>query len=76
MSDVIGEDSGSGKVAIWNMAPVKEEKDEKDENVPKILCQMDNHLGNYGVLKTCLKYIVSLSNLPLERLIWCSHVIC
>ncbi|KAJ8312148.1 hypothetical protein KUTeg_009521 [Tegillarca granosa] len=40
-----GEDSGSGKVAIWNMAPVKEEKDEKDENVPKILCQMDNHLA-------------------------------
>ena len=35
----------SGKVAIWNMAPVREESMEKDENVPKLICQMDNHLG-------------------------------
>ena len=27
------------------MAPVKEEKFELDENVPKMLCQMDNHTG-------------------------------
>ena len=27
------------------MAPVKEEADEKNEKVPKMLCQMDNHLG-------------------------------
>jgi len=39
-----GEDSG--KVMIWNMAPVLREEDEKNENVPKMLCQMDNHLGN------------------------------
>lgn len=41
---VSGEDSG--KVMIWNMAPVLREEDEKNENVPKMLCQMDNHLGN------------------------------
>lgn len=35
----------SGKVTIWNMAPVKSEEDEMNENVPKLLCQMDNHLG-------------------------------
>jgi len=35
----------SGKVAIWNMGPVREETLENDENVPKLLCQMDNHLG-------------------------------
>ena len=35
----------SGKVTIWNMAPVKNEEDEMNENVPKLLCQMDNHLG-------------------------------
>ncbi|MBN3314167.1 HIRA protein, partial [Atractosteus spatula] len=37
-----GEDSG--KVVIWNMAPVLREEDEKNETVPKMLCQMDNHL--------------------------------
>lgn len=35
----------SGKVVIWNMSPVLQEDDEKDENIPKMLCQMDNHLG-------------------------------
>ena len=39
----LGDDSG--KVTIWNMAPVKNEEDEMNENVPKLLCQMDNHLG-------------------------------
>lgn len=28
------------------MAPVLKEEDEKNENIPKMLCQMDNHLGN------------------------------
>ena len=27
------------------MGPVREENEEKDEGVPKVLCQMDNHLG-------------------------------
>lgn len=40
---MIGDDSG--KVTIWNMAPVQNEEDEMNENVPKLLCQMDNHLG-------------------------------
>ncbi|KAJ0068161.1 hypothetical protein NL108_017162, partial [Boleophthalmus pectinirostris] len=35
----------SGKVMIWNMAPVLREEDEKNESVPKMLCQMDNHLA-------------------------------
>ena len=37
----------SGKIVIWNMAPVRDENKEKDENVPKMLCQMDNHLGRF-----------------------------
>lgn len=45
-SSVPGQDSG--KVVIWNMSPVLQEDDEKDENVPKMLCQMDNHLGITG----------------------------
>lgn len=45
-SSIPGQDSG--KVVIWNMSPVLQEDDEKDENVPKMLCQMDNHLGITG----------------------------
>lgn len=40
---LIGDDSG--KVVIWNFEPVRDEKAEKDENVPRVLCQMNNHLG-------------------------------
>ena len=32
------------------MAPVKSEEDEMNENVPKLLCQMDNHLGGFDVI--------------------------
>ena len=39
----LGDDCG--KVVIWNMAPVRSEEDENNENIPKLLCQMDNHLG-------------------------------
>uniref|UniRef100_A0A8C9D9K6 Protein HIRA n=1 Tax=Panthera leo TaxID=9689 RepID=A0A8C9D9K6_PANLE len=39
-----GQGQDSGKVVIWNMSPVLQEDDEKDENIPKMLCQMDNHL--------------------------------
>lgn len=47
-----GEDSG--KVMIWNMAPVLREEDEKNESIPKMLCQMDNHLGKMSPLKCLL----------------------
>ncbi|KAM7452000.1 hypothetical protein ABFA07_000600 [Porites harrisoni] len=40
-----GQGDDSGKVTIWNMAPVKNEEDEMNENVPKLLCQMDNHFA-------------------------------
>lgn len=36
----------SGKVVIWNMAPIVDKKAEFDENIPKMLCQMDNHEGS------------------------------
>lgn len=35
----------SGRVVIWNMEPIASPEAEIDENVPKILCQLDNHLG-------------------------------
>ncbi|XP_061672220.1 protein HIRA isoform X3 [Syngnathoides biaculeatus] len=40
-----GQGEDSGKVMIWNMAPVLREEDEKNDNIPKMLCQMDNHLA-------------------------------
>ncbi|KAM6965293.1 protein HIRA isoform 2-T2 [Aplochiton taeniatus] len=40
-----GQGEDSGKVVIWNMAPVLREEDEKNDNIPKMLCQMDNHLA-------------------------------
>ncbi|XP_064619273.1 protein HIRA-like isoform X2 [Lineus longissimus] len=40
-----GQGENSGKVIIWNMAPVRSEEDEKNEKVPKMLCHMDNHLA-------------------------------
>ena len=40
-----GQGDDSGKVIIWNMASVKNEKAEKDPTVPKLLSEMTNHLG-------------------------------
>ncbi|XP_021913667.1 protein HIRA isoform X2 [Zootermopsis nevadensis] len=40
-----GQGEDSGRIVIWNMAPVVSEKIENDENIPKMLCQMDNHLA-------------------------------
>lgn len=40
-----GQGDDSGKVVIWNFEPVRDEKAEKDENVPRVLCQMNNHLA-------------------------------
>lgn len=40
-----GQGDDTGKVVIWNTAPVRNETDEKDKNVPKVICQMDNHIA-------------------------------
>lgn len=42
-SELTGDDSG--RVVVWNMAPIVKEQAEEDDNIPKLLCQMDNHLG-------------------------------
>lgn len=39
----LGQDSG--RIVIWNMSPVVDVKQENDPNVPRILCQMDHHIG-------------------------------
>ncbi|EDS35707.1 histone transcription regulator [Culex quinquefasciatus] len=57
-----GQGNDSGRVVIWNLKPVINEEAEKDKNVPRILCQMDNHLacvncvrwsGNGQMLASC-----------------------
>lgn len=40
-----GQGGDSGRVVVWNLSPVLFEAVEVDPNVPKMLCQMDNHLG-------------------------------
>uniref|UniRef100_A0A182Y5W5 Protein HIRA n=1 Tax=Anopheles stephensi TaxID=30069 RepID=A0A182Y5W5_ANOST len=40
-----GQGCDSGRVVIWNMAPVLNEQAESNKSVPRILCQMDNHLA-------------------------------
>ncbi|EDW26788.1 GL14721 [Drosophila persimilis] len=40
-----GQGNDCGRVVIWNLKPVLSEKDEFDETIPKMLCQMDQHLA-------------------------------
>ena len=40
-----GQGEDSGKIVVWNFAPVKNQQDEMSSNTPKILCEMTNHLG-------------------------------
>lgn len=40
-----GQGGQGGRVVIWNLAPVLSEDDEINPKVPKMLCQMDNHLS-------------------------------
>ncbi|CAL7946212.1 unnamed protein product [Xylocopa violacea] len=40
-----GQGGDSGRVVIWNMEPVVNEIAELDDNIPKMLCQLDNHLA-------------------------------
>lgn len=40
-----GQGQYSGRIAIWNLRAVIDEAVEHDENVPKLLCHLDNHLS-------------------------------
>lgn len=40
-----GQGGDSGRVVVWDLASVLNENVETDPNIPKMLCQMDNHLG-------------------------------
>jgi protein HIRA/HIR1 len=40
-----GQGKDSGVVVIWNMAPVRSAADEANSDIPKVLCELSNHLG-------------------------------
>ena len=40
-----GQGEDCGRVTVWNLAPILNPKLQKDSSVPKMLCQMDNHLA-------------------------------
>ncbi|XP_046591914.1 protein HIRA homolog isoform X1 [Neodiprion lecontei] len=40
-----GQGGDSGRVVIWNMQPIIDESAEINQNVPRMLCQLDNHLA-------------------------------
>ena len=45
----MGEDCG--KISIWNMTPIREEKDEKSSSVPKLLCELTNHEACVNIVR-------------------------
>uniref|UniRef100_A0A1B0CV75 Protein HIRA n=1 Tax=Lutzomyia longipalpis TaxID=7200 RepID=A0A1B0CV75_LUTLO len=49
-----GQGNDSGRVVVWNLAPVISEKAEFDKTVPKIPCQMDNHLACVNAVRWSL----------------------
>ncbi|XP_057295840.1 protein HIRA-like isoform X2 [Hydractinia symbiolongicarpus] len=46
-----GQGEDTGMIVIWNMPPVVSEKHEVNENVPKMLCQMDEHTACVNCLR-------------------------
>lgn len=61
---LVGENSGL--VIIWNLAPIRDETIEKDEKIPKRLCQMDNHLGTAVYTEHHLNFL----HFPYYKLEW------
>lgn len=45
----MGEDCG--RIVIWNMAPIRSERDEEDQSVPKVLCELTNHEACVNTLR-------------------------
>ena len=56
-----GQGDDSGKVIIWNMAPIVSEEAELDPAIPKVLCELTNHLGCVNCVRWSVdgKYLAS-----------------
>ncbi|XP_018573926.1 protein HIRA homolog [Anoplophora glabripennis] len=46
-----GQGASGGRIVIWNIGPVINEHEETDPKIPKMLCQMDNHLACVNVVR-------------------------
>ncbi|KAJ8924558.1 hypothetical protein NQ315_000707 [Exocentrus adspersus] len=46
-----GQGASGGRIVIWNIGPVINENEETDPKIPKLLCQMDNHLACVNVVR-------------------------
>ncbi|XP_015785638.1 protein HIRA [Tetranychus urticae] len=46
-----GQGGDAGRVCLWSIGPIIDEKLEKNDSVPKLLCQMDNHLACVNVVR-------------------------
>ena len=46
-----GQGTDCGRVCIWNLRPVLDANVSKDKSVPKLLTQMDHHLGCVNVVR-------------------------
>ena len=40
-----------GRIVVWNMAPVRSEREEEDPSVPKMLCELTNHEACVNALR-------------------------
>lgn len=48
-----GQGEDSGRVTIWNLGPVAFENYQKNKKIPRILCQLDNHLSCVNCVRWC-----------------------
>ncbi|KAJ8958968.1 hypothetical protein NQ314_006332 [Rhamnusium bicolor] len=46
-----GQGGSGGRIVVWNIGPVINENEEADPKIPKMLCQMDNHLACVNVVR-------------------------
>lgn len=66
-----GQGGQGGRIVIWNMNPILNEADENDENVPKQLCQMDNHLACVNVVRwSCQGHLLASGGDDKLVMIW------
>lgn len=66
-----GQGGEGGRIVIWNIAPVLSEDDEVDPKVPKMLCQMDNHLACVNVVRwSCQGHLLASGGDDKLVMIW------
>ncbi|CAH1955908.1 unnamed protein product [Acanthoscelides obtectus] len=46
-----GQGGSGGRIVIWNIGPVLHEDEELNHKIPKMLCQMDNHIACVNVVR-------------------------